>query len=154
MGDHLVGGRTIATAATANHVVAQFWNPHSTSRIWVTAIDLCAITGAALSSITLRRSSAKGATPSATETPDLDNAFERDNANAAGMLLELATFTTQPTLDASILWRWSLPASIGAGFMKPFGRPGIAIPPGTGLCIVNAGAVLTPASDVSFSFAV
>ena len=154
MGDHSVGGRTVATAVTAGHVIAQFWNPHATARIWVVGIDLCALTGAALSSLTLQRSTARGATPTATVTPDLDNAFERDNANAAGMVLDLATFGTQPTLDASVLWRWSLPAAPGAGFMKPWGRPGLAIPPLSGICLANFGGALFPASDVTFTFAV
>lgn len=151
MGSHSVAGRTAATAATANHVGAQFWNPHASARMWVTAIDWCKATVATADGFTLRRSTARG-TAGSTVTPDIDNSAERDNVNVAGILLDLAAFSAQPTLDASELWRWPLPAAIGSGVMKVFPGKGISVPFGTGLCIVTNGAVILQPADVTFFF--
>lgn len=149
MSEIRVSGRTVATAATANHVAAQIWNPHATLRITVTEMH-CAITTAGLANLGLARSTARG-TAGSTITPAIQNEAGREVAPPSGLLLDLAAFTVQPTLDSSTLYldRWNLPAAIGAGVILPF-VPGLVIPPGAGLCLLTPPAVIFPASDVTF----
>src|SRR5262245_52398878 len=94
-----VGGRTAATAATANHVAAQLWNASSTVPLWVRELHISSTTAGA-SNIGVNRSNARGATPTATVTPDIDNDVEKALAPPSTAVLELATFGTQPTLDS------------------------------------------------------
>jgi hypothetical protein len=146
---HYVGGRSAATAATIGHAAANLWNPAAAARVHVSEVAVC-ITTAGATNIAIRRSTVRG-TAGSTVTPDLDNAIERDVVNGAGVLLDLAAFTGQPTVDASDLYRWNLPAAAGAGVMIVFPEP-IAVPPGTGLALVTPTAVAFPASDFTFVF--
>ena len=147
-----VCGRGLATAATINHVLAQLWNPSSTVPIFVTGVGL-ASTAATAGNYKLQRSSARGTVPTSTVTPTIVSDFERKIAPPSGAVLELATFTTQPTLDGVPNFQWPTPAAIGAGFMSPFETkdiPGIKILPGAGLCIANLTAAINPVSDITF----
>lgn len=143
-------GRTsAATAATINLVVAQLWNPHATARLRVSEVHLANQSGATVGNAVLRRSTARGATPAVTVTPDIDNNFDRTLAPASGAVLELgATFATQPTVDLSDLFRWTVTAAVGAGVVWSF-PAGLVIPPATGLVIANSAAVIFPISDVT-----
>lgn len=148
---YYVGGRmNAATAATLRHCAAQLWNPDAADRINVQEIWVCD-TAASVANIALARSTARGATPGATVTPDLDNAINRGKVPNSASVLELAAFGTQPTMDASDLFRWNLPAAIGAGVQLPLGRP-IEVPPGTGLCVITPTAVVFPICDLTFVF--
>lgn len=143
-----VRGRSAATVATADHVVAQIWNPHATQRIKAILFSLYKQGGAGTAgdSVRLRRSTARG-TPATTVTPDIDNHSERALAPPSGFLLDLAAFSVQPTLDTSDLGiGWTAPAVQGAGIVRPM--PGIIVPPGTGLAIVQVAATIWPASEV------
>jgi hypothetical protein len=142
-----VGGRSAATAATAGHAAVQLWNASATRRIEVEEIHI-ALTTAGVANLALRRSTVRG-TAGSTVTPDLDNSYQRDSAPPSGMLLDLAAFTVQPTLDASDIRRWNLPGAIGAGLIWVFSVP-IIVPPGTGLVICTPTAVIFPASDFTF----
>jgi len=147
-----IGGRGLATAATANHVLAQLWNPSSTVPIFVTGVSL-AQTGAVVSNSNLTRSSARGATPTSTKTPTIASDWERKIIPPSVSVLELATFATQPTLDGEPLFKWNEAATIGAGFIVPFETkdiPGIKILPGAGLCISTPVAVIHQVADVTF----
>jgi hypothetical protein len=148
MSFHPTGGRTAATAASANQAVASLWNPHGTARVYLTFLELCT-TGAVAQSFALQRISARG-TATTTVTPNADNAYDRDVANVAGMVLDVA-YSVQPTLVAAVLWRWNIPNVAGSGFMKQFPGRGISIPPGTGLCLVGVTASV-PIADVNVLF--
>ena len=144
----VAGRMNAATAATANHVAAQFWNPSANARPRIIEVHIV-VTTAAAAHISLQRSTARGATPGATATPDIDNSDSRDVAPPSASVLELAAFGTQPTVDASSLQRWILPASIGAGIILPL-PDGVTVPPGTGLCVLTPVATAFPISDISF----
>jgi hypothetical protein len=147
-----VGARSSATAATANHVAAQLWNPSSGVPLWVREIHVASVT-AAVSNTSIARSNARGATPTTTTTPDIDSDSEKALAPPSGAVLETATFGTQPTLDTPALESWNLPAVIGAGMMFVFGERGrgaIKVPPGAGLCVYTPVAVALVSSDFTF----
>lgn len=135
-----VGGRmNAATGATLNDVASQLWNPSSTKSIFVAEIHFTKTTATG-DSHGLQRSSARGATPGATVTPDADNAYSRQATPPSATVLELANFGTEPTLAGPEIMRTSLPAAIGSGFSWIFGNGqpgfGIEVPPGTGLCVM------------------
>lgn len=146
---YAVGGRSLDTAATADHVAAQLWNPHGTKAIYVREVHLIQI-AATVSNPGLARSSARGATPTATVTPDLDNHFDRLAAPASAAVLELATFGTQPTLSPPYLFRYNFPAAGGAGLIWTFYDTPLLVPAGTGLCIATPVAVVLQDSDITF----
>ena len=147
----LIGGRSLATAATSNHCGAQLWNPSTTNACWVAAISL-AQTAATISNVSIKRSTARGATPTATVTPTIASDMDRAIIPPTVAVLELATFTTQPTLEGVPLWSWNNPAAIGSGFVIPFETKdlhGIKIPPGTGLCVYTPVAVILQPFDIT-----
>jgi hypothetical protein len=147
-----VGGRSAATAATANHCAAQLWNPSTTVPLWIREIHVASTT-AGVSNLAVNRSTARGATPATTVTPDIDNDVEKALAAPSVAVLELALFTTQPTIAAPDMERWNLPAVIGAGVMWIFGGRGdgaIKVGPGLGICVNTPVAVILPASDFTF----
>lgn len=149
MQTHYVRGFTVATAATANHAIAQLWNPHATRRIRVVEIHIFkAGAGTANDSCYLERTTARG-TAGSTVTPDADNSSEGDSTSPAGMLLDLAAFSGQPTLASPGMVGWVSPAVAGAGITWSIPR-GITILPGTGLAILQRAATIWPTSEVSF----
>lgn len=144
-----MAGRSAATGATANATVAGLWNPHATQRCRVAEVHIVAQSAAptAGNSLNIRRSTARGTVTSAV-TPDIDNDIQRMSAPASGMTLDL-TYSAQPTLDTSVLWQWNLAAVVGSGVILPLE---VSIPPGTGLCIAQIAATITPACDVSVAW--
>lgn len=150
-----ISGRGLATAGTINHVLAQLWNPSSTRTIWCTAIGYSK-TAATADVVAVKRSSARGATPTSTVTPTISSDWEREISPPSVSVLELATFTTQPTLDASSVpfFQYGLAAAIGAGFIIPFETKdlqGFKILPGSGLCLYSPTAAITQVADVFFN---
>lgn len=145
----MVAARSLATAATSNHVACQLWNPSTTRALHVEAIAL-AQTAAVISNISLRRSTARGATPTATVTPTIENDLERQIAPITAFVLETATFGTQPTLAGPDLFRTNLPAAIGSGFMIPLPSQGLFVSPATGLCINTPVAVILQPIDITW----
>jgi hypothetical protein len=144
-----ISGTTVATAATDAHAVCALWNPHSTKRIRVTEIDLVAVAApGAGAGVELRRITVRG-TAGSSITAAIQNADERDIAPPSGAILDLATYTGQPTLEANADWTWVLGAVIGSGFIYPIPR-GIVIPPGAGLALVNRAAIIVPACEVTY----
>lgn len=145
---YVVGGRTNATAATANHVAAQLWNPSTTMPIYVKQI-WCVTTAATAANIGINRSTARGATPTATVTPDIDNDIENYVAPTSASVLELATFGTQPTLATPAMHRWNIAGVVGAGMIFAF-DPYVKVGPGNGICLYTPIAAVFPACDVTF----
>lgn len=142
-------GFTAATAATANHVLANLWNPDSAKRIKVLEIGCFkAGAGAANDSVYVTRCTTIG-TPGSTVTPDADNAWVGDDPPSSAATVGLAAFTVQPTLATPQLWGWVAAAVAASGFIWPTPR-GIEIPPGTGLAIAQRAATAWPTSEVYF----
>jgi hypothetical protein len=127
--------------------VATLWNPSSAVELYVREIHIVNTT-AASANIYLRRATARG-TAGSTVTPDIDNEVGRAAASPAGAVLDLATYSVQPTLDASILDQWITAAVIGAGKIWTFPKR-IMLPPGQGLSIANSQAVAVAACDITF----
>lgn len=153
---NMISARTAATAATANHVLAQLWNPSTAYRMTVYEVWICANTApTAGSALYLVRSSARG-TAGSSITSTIDDDSELVLAPPSGAILDLAAFSVQPTLSpaagtntAGMFATWSFAAVVGSGIIAPFPR-GIVIPPGKGLCIAQKTAVIFPVSDVGF----
>lgn len=147
---YTVRGRTVATAATADHGVAALWNPHATQRIKVVQCALVASAApSAGATIKLRRMTARG-TGGSTVTPGIQHHSTRAVAPPSGVLLDLAAYTVQPTFDTGDLGLgWILAAVAASGVVYPI-PGGIEIPPGAGLAIVTGAAIAIPASDVTF----
>lgn len=141
------GGRTVATAATAGHAAANLWNPSSAVELYVREIHFVNTT-AASANLVIRRSTGRG-TAGSTVTPDIDNEVGRAAASPAGAVLDLATFSVQPTLDTSELDRWMTAAVIGAGKIWTFPKR-IMIPPGQGLAVATPVATAIAASDITY----
>lgn len=148
-----IAGRTANTAATANHVAAQLWNASSTRTIWVTAIGWSK-TAATADQVAMKRSTARGTVPTTTITPTIASDWEREIVPPSTAVLELSTFTTQPTLEGVALFQYSLPAAQASGFILPFETKdlqGIKVIPGAGICLYTPVATILQASDVFFN---
>lgn len=145
---YAVGGRTVATAATANHAAAALWNPSTTKAIKLREVWVFK-TAATVDNHGLRRITARG-TAGSTVTPDSSTSLDTPRITPqSGALLDLAAYTVQPTLTGVLLSRANLPAAIGAGFIWVFAEP-IIIPPGEGLALITPEAVILQPSDVTF----
>lgn len=153
MNVYYVRGFTAATAATANHVIAELWNPGTVAGRRIEVYEVAVFkagAGVANDSIYLERTTARG-TAGSTVTPDADNAGQADSTPPSGALLDLAAFTVQPTLATPGMYGWVAPAVAGAGIILPLPR-GVVIPAGTGLAVVQRAATAWPTSEVTFVF--
>jgi hypothetical protein len=151
----MISGRTAATGATTNAVLAALWNPSATVRLTVREVWLCANAApTAGTSLYLVSISARGtATTSITST--IDNDADRLLIPPSGAILDLA-YSAQPTLSpaagtntAGMFATWSFAAVVGSGIIAPFPR-GIVIPAGMGLALAQKTNVIFPISDVGF----
>jgi hypothetical protein len=149
MARYAVNGTTAATAATDAHAIAAIWNPSATKRIELVEFGIVAVAApGAGAGFLLRRMTARG-TPGSTITPTAEHAYARDAPPDSGFLLDLATYSAQPTLAAGELGpAWVLAAVIGSGLIYQLGGRTLSIPPGTGIAIVNRAAIITPACEV------
>ena len=153
MATYSVTGRTAATAATADHAIAELWNPDASKAIVVYEAGLhVTIEGAGVIRPYITRATAQG-TAGSTVTPDGDNCWGGDaEVPPSGAVLSLAAFSVQPTL--------STPAHQGAVLTNVTGNTGMGhtfllsrgftLRAGTGLAICQSSANATPASDVYF----
>lgn len=149
MGVYSVRGFTAATAATADVAIASLWNPDSTDSITVLEIGLFkAGAGTANDSLYIERITARG-TAGSTVTPDADNAWGNLVTPPSGALLDLASYSGQPTSSTPPLFGWVAAAAAGSGFQWPTPR-GIKIPPGAGISIAQRAATIWPTSEVYF----
>ena len=142
-------GRSTATAATADYVIANFWNPHASKPLWVREIWY-AKTIATADYIQVARSTTAGTSPGSTVTPDIDNDRDRQLAPGTVALLYMGTYaSTQPTLQTPPLARYALPAAIGSGLVLVFDPP-IRVAAGEGLAIATSVATIGQPADVTF----
>jgi hypothetical protein len=168
MNRYTLGGK-ITAGIGQTLAVAQLWNPSSTRRIEVVEVAIFDTDFDAIQFTWLvSRSSARGATPTATITPDADNAHQADSVPPSGAVLEMGPFTTQPTLATPPLSALAIKSS--AASTKPDGglaffpsgmddllseeRP-VVVPPGTGLVIHmtgQAGDIMAASQEVYVGF--
>jgi hypothetical protein len=144
-----VRGLTAATAATADHAIAAVWNPSGTKRITLLEIAIFAAAApGAGAGFYLRRMSARG-TAGSTVTPIASNAYANDATPDSGWVLDLATYSVQPTLVAlpGLGYGFVFAAVQASGIIIPC--RGIVIPPGAGVALVNRAGIIVPASEVS-----
>lgn len=145
-----VGGRmNAATTAATDDVAFQLWNPSTAKAIYAQEVHFFK-SAATADGQKLIRSSARGATPGATLTPDIDNDYNRAVAPVSAAVLETSNFATEPTLAGPAIAQTNLPAAIGAGFIWVFGGDGIAVPQSTGLCVASPTAVIIQIADGTF----
>jgi hypothetical protein len=151
---YTVRGKSAATAATADHAVCGFWNPHSTQRIKVVSVSIfTAAAPTGVPELRLRRTTATG-TAGSTVTPNISNHSIRGIAPVSGALLHLAAYSVQPTLEASAVdfgFGWFAPLVAGSGIVYPI-PGGIEIGPGAGIALIQVAATIFPASQVTFSW--
>ena len=147
---YIVRGRTAATAATADHALCALWNPHATQRVKIVQFGVFkSAAGTAGDAIRLRRITARG-TAGSTVTPGIAQHSTRGVAPVSGVLLDLAAYSVQPTLDTlDSGLPWVAAAVAGAGVIYPIPN-GIEIGPGAGLSIIQVAATAWPISDVAF----
>lgn len=148
MARFIVNGKNAATAATIDHAVAAVWNPSSTKRIKLLELHIFKQAVGAADEPVLRRITTRG-TPGSTVTPTAVNEWEQIAAPPSGFLLDLATYTVQPTLAASPLHGCVIPAAIGAGIMWVFSGDGLEIPAGAGIAVTAGIALAFPASRIT-----
>lgn len=136
-------GGPIVTAG-ADETLGSIWNPSSTRRIVVLqAALLMRDFDIPPNSLYVCRTSARGVAAS-TVTPDADNAEDGVSAPASGFLVDMAEFSTQPTLLLPACYGpFTFPTGVtgaeGSGFALPLPN-GIVIAPGQGMAIVERQA--------------
>lgn len=149
----LVAGRNGSPSVANNEVVGQLWNPSTDRSLWVAEIMYTTVVTGTAQNMRIQRTTARG-TPATTVTPDLDNDMEREVTPQTGALLDLALFSVQPTVDASVLFRTPPTGGTTAGGILDqivFPGKGIKVPPGTGLCL-RAAAISGCSFDQSWRF--
>ena len=142
-----MGARTQSALASPDDTIGELWNPGS-SRIKVYRCVFASTTGgSATIELAVQRATAKG-TAAGTVTPDADNDWDRFASPPSGTTLEMGNFSTEPTLDTSMMWKMYAGSGNGSSWWVewPFG---IVVPGGTGLCVVSKSADATT-GDVTF----
>jgi len=146
-----VRGRTGATAFTADHASWGFWNPHSTQRIKLIQFSVFPNNASPAGFASrLRRTSARG-TPGSTVTPNSSNDSRLAVAPVSGAVLDLGSYSAQPTLLASSVdfgFSWTFHRVAGVGFVFPI-PGGIEIGPGEGVAFIQVPAAVGPVLDVT-----
>jgi hypothetical protein len=145
---YAVNGKTVATAATIDHAIAQVWNPSGSKRIKLTEMHIFKQAVGAADEPVIRRSTARG-TAGSTVTPTSTSEMEQIANPPSGFLLDLAAFTVQPTLATGPLHSAVIPAAIGAGIMWTFPDFGIEIPAGQGVVLTTGIALAFPVSRIT-----
>lgn len=142
MAIYYVTGQTTGTIAETDPI-AQIWNPAAGRRIRIVEATMGVFGDftSVVQRLYLQRSTARGATPNNTVTPDADNSGEGDAAPDSAAVLEMGPFGTAPTLATPELY---CPLIDGAEaqakqpyFLLPIPR-GLSVPPGSGLCIMHS----------------
>lgn len=149
-----ISAKAPATAATAEAVIATLWNPHATARVVVTEVWLTNIAATACE-FSIRRATARG-TAGSTVTIAREHDSDDGIISPAGLLLDLSSYSVQPTLmgassQSSSIVRGQLAGVIGASVMVVLPER-VEIPPGNGLSICNAVAVLNGITLVTFAW--
>jgi hypothetical protein len=149
-----VRGRNAATAATADHAVWGFWNPHASQRIKVISFSMFAQGAAPAAGWAGRiiRTTARG-TAGSTVTPGIQNHSTRGVAPPSGVLLDLAAYSAQPTLDttATPIFGYPFAAVQGSGFIYPI-PGGIEIGPAAGIAFAQVPATASAVMEITLTW--
>lgn len=148
-----IRGRNAATAATADHAIWGFWNPHSTQRIKLVSFSMFAQSAAPAAgfSCRLRRTTARG-TAGSTVTPGISAHHSRGVAPPSGVLLDLAAYSVQPTLDTNDLGLgFTFAATQSSGITYPI-PGGIELGPGAGIACIQVAATASAQFEISVSW--
>lgn len=151
-----VAGLSGATAATANHFSCNLWNPSATRSLWLVEMHMEQDGQAA--QVPLRcfnRSTTRG-TAGSTVTPVSANDSGNELTPDTGAVLDMSTFSVQPTIAAGPLIRaqWVAGSSVVQGSSTTYILPGrgIRVPPGTGVGWTTETAVVFPTTRYYFVF--
>lgn len=147
---HAVTGRNAASSSIINHAAFGLWNPHSSLLIKVLEIILTTNDfGGSKWSGAFRRTTERG-TPGSTVTPDISNSSRRGAAPASGLLLDLAAYSVQPTLESDDWGSVIIASGSNRGGVHRFRfGTGLYIPPGAGMALISVEADSSPAFDIS-----
>lgn len=149
-----VNGRNAATAATADHAVWSLWNPHATQRVKLVSLSMFAQGAAPAAGWAgrLRRITARG-TAGSTVTPVITSHSTRGAAPPSGLLLDLAAFTGQPTLDTAPdqSLRFVFAAVQASGIVYPI-PGGLEIGPGAGIAFIQVPATASAVFDIGVAW--
>jgi len=149
-----VRGRNAATAATADHVVWTFWNPHATQRIKVISFAMFAQSAAPAAGWSGRiiRTTTIG-TAGTTVTPGIQSHSTRGIAPPSGVTMGLAAFSVQPALDSTATPHlgFTFAAVQGSGLIYPF-PGGIEIGPGAGIAFAQVPATASVVFEINISW--
>jgi hypothetical protein len=143
LGRYGLGATSGTTAATANHCLGSFWNPHATKGVYLVLFTFSKT--AQIVNLYAERISARG-TPGSTVTPDIDNDFDRLLAPVSGAVLDLAAFSVQPTRSGPSSMRFVSQNNPGPTIEWYFGEDGLLIPAGTGLGVFTETALASSGS--------
>lgn len=149
MSSYIVAGRG---AGGASEAVGCLWNPHGSQvlRVWWVSF-VHSSTPVGLTGWALQRATTRG-TPASTITPDLDNHNGRRAGPSSGALLDLGNYTTNATLDASVLARAPMGAVAAGGHDWLFIDKPIVVPGGTGLALNQVTANTLSNVDIVFGW--
>lgn len=152
---YAVTGKTAATAATIDVAICALWNPSTVKSVYVVEAHIFKQAVGAADEVKIRRISARG-TPGSTATPTIANHYGHDIAPPSGVLLDMASYTVQPTFvgasnSGGDLLSTIIPAAIGAGIMWVFPDP-IEVKAGAGLAMATGIALAMPVSRVTFKW--
>lgn len=148
MRSYMLGTRSAATAVAANAVGAVLWNPSTNRSLFVTQVSWAKTVGT-VDNLGMVKTSARG-----TQTTSLaaaaQNDVDGDSIPVSGAAIDTAWSVAPTILSATAyMFRWNLPATVGAGFILPMVDP-IRIAPGQGLALLTPPAVILQPADVSF----
>jgi hypothetical protein len=136
--------------AVANSALAGLWNPHTTQSILVVQISVNNLsTASGTRFVALSRVTTRG-TPASTVTPDIYSHHIQGVAPPSGALLDLGTYTVEPTQETPYDFGLGWPPVISAGAVFPI-PGGIIVPPERGLGLIQLPAS-TFVGEVTFSW--
>jgi hypothetical protein len=144
-----VAGRSAITNATTEHSAVQFWNPSTTTPVFI--YEIWGVkTAAVADNLALVKTTVRG-TAGSVVTPTIINCLEVDPiAPNSGVLLDLAAFTVQPTHSTIYLARANLAASIGASFVWYFNKPIAIRNGGVAVCVPTSLSIAIQPADFTF----
>lgn len=134
---------TVATAATDQHAIISIRNPAGSRPISLLQVSYFSTTapGAGMGFITRRYTAGNPGTASSSVTPGAAHHQRGINAPDSAFVIDLGTFSVQPTLATGDLPPcWVAAAVVASGVVIPVPR-GIEIPANTGIVICNRAAI-------------
>ena len=143
-----VRGRGTNTSGNIGDCIGQLWNDDATETI--TVVEFWVWRGGLTGNrVEMCRSTARG-TAGSTVTPDADNAWDNLAGPTTSVLLDLPSFTTDPTVAGPALMNWNNATGTDSMGIAWATAGGINVPPGTGIAFLSLTATVYTASEVTF----